>query len=557
MTGHLPALRERPAADGCSTNRLLLGWHKRAQVGAEQALPTRPRRLQQATGHSWHRPTRGMPRAPWRDVLGSAFSPYWRLMSGRISHATTLGVTLALQLSALALFAPGCDDAADGGRHTGLAGSGANAGEDEDSGTTPATDLTADAGSRSQNEHVDRSTLEPDTNPAIDAVEYAKLIQQLNQFGVDLGIRQAELNKQTTANNVYSPLSVAVALSMTYGGARTATAEEIRKLLAGDIPAETLARGVNRLSRELMSRELQDTSMAQTPKRIELSLADALYLESSLNVEDTFLDGLARNYDAGVHRVDFINAWEPARIEINDWVASQTHDRIEDLIPMGRIDSLTRFVLVNALYFYGSWLAPFDAHLTSDADFHSLDGSTVSVPTMHQGGSLRYAADGGVATVDLPYIGGHLSMAIVLPDAGQFEAVRKAMTGEWIEKTLGSLETAHVALALPKFKFTSGSFSLKDSLRAMGMRTAFTLDADFSGITHDYPLLLSDVLQKAFVAVDEAGTEAAAATAVIGTAGSAAPTDVIRFTVDRPFLFIIHDDTGAVLFTGHVVKPTL
>jgi serpin B len=145
----------------------------------------------------------------------------------------------------------------------------------------------------------------------------------------------------------------------------------------------------------------------------------------------------------------------------------------------------------------------------------------------------------------------------VLPDEGQFEAARKAMSSEWIDKTLHGLTQAHVALALPKFKFTTGSFSLKNSLKDMGMQTAFDRDADFSGITLDLPLYIDDVLQKAFVGVDEVGTEAAAATAVLGKAGSAAPTDLVHFTVDRPFLFIIHDDTGAVLFTGQVVNPTL
>lgn len=482
-------------------------------------------------------------------------------MSARSSRSKALGVGLALQLSALTLFAPGCDDAADGGGHAGAGGKGAggqSASEQADGGGNADTTPPPDAGSQAPDEHLDRSTVEADTAPAIDDADYAKLIRQLNQFGVELGIRQAEANHQTTINNIYSPLSVAVALSMTYGGARTATAEEIGKVLAGDIAEETLDRGVNRLSRELMSRELNDMSMTQTPKRIELSLVDTMYVERSYEVEDSFLDGLARNYDAGVHRVDFIHAWEPARMEINAWVASQTHERIKDLIPMGKIDRLTRFVLVNALYFYASWLTPFDTHQTRDADFHALDDSTVSAPTMHGGGFLRYAAGSGFATVDLPYVGGHLSMAIVLPDAGQFETVRKAMSGAWIEKTLGSLTQAHVALALPKFKFTSKTFSLRSSLIAMGMKTAFdSRNADFSGINPDPTLYISEVLQKAFVGVDEAGTEAAAATAVIGASGSAAPTNVVQFTVDRPFLFIVHDDSGAVLFTGHVVKPTL
>lgn len=472
----------------------------------------------------------------------------------RISRSTVLGVGFALQLSA-AVFAGACHDAADGGGRAGSGGSGAAGKSDNDAGTSPETDAGADAGSPPPSEHVDRATTQADTNPAIDDADYAKLIQQLNQFGAELGIRQAEANSKTTVNNIYSPLSAAVALSMTYAGARTATADEMGKVLAGDIAPDTFHRGVNRLTRELMSRELQDMTLPAAPKRIELSLADALYVDTSLNVEDMFLDDLARNYDAGVHRVDFIHAVEPARVEINDWVASKTHDRIEDLIPMGTIDSSTRVVLVNALYFYGSWLTPFEARLTRDADFHALDDSTVSVPTMHGGGFLNYAAGSGFTIVDLPYVGRHLGLAIVLPDAGQFETVRKAMSGAWIDKTLGSLTQAQVALALPKFKFTSDSFSLTEPLQAMGMQTAFSSDADFSGITHDGPLSIGFVVQKAFISVDEAGTEAAAATAV-GLAGSAAPTNVVDFTVDRPFLFILHDDNGAVLFSGHVVNPT-
>jgi serpin B len=450
-------------------------------------------------------------------------------MSLRISRGAALGASLILQLSAAAALTSGCaQDAADGGG-------------DE-------IHVTA--------ERIDRGTVEADTAPAIDDADYSKLIKQLNHFGLELGAKQAQANKLTTTNNVYSPLSAAIALAMTYNGARGDTATEMGKLLAGDLASDTFHSGVNRLSRELASRALRDKD-ASEPKRIELDFADALYVDTSLEVEQPFLNDLSKHYDAGVHRVDFLHAFEPARVQINDWVAAKTHDQIQNLLPEDAVSEQTRFVLVNALYFYGSWSSPFSAEATSDADFQTLAGDTVSVPTMYDETTMSYAAGSGFSVVDLPYVGGHLSMAVVLPDEGQFETVRAGMTGEWLDTTLGSLSDVRVALALPKFKLVSDSVSLSAPLQAMGMETAFTDNADFSGITGSERLSISDVLQKAFVAVDEAGTEAAAATAAIGGVGSARPTEIVRFSVDRPFLFVIHDNSGAVLFTGHVVNPSL
>jgi serpin B len=250
-----------------------------------------------------------------------------------------------------------------------------------------------------------------------------------------------------------------------------------------------------------------------------------------------------------------MHAFEPARMEINQWVADQTKQRITDLLPEGFVDEQTRLVLVNALYFYGSWKQSFAPGATSQAPFHTLGGETREVATMHAERRYDYAAGADYALAELPYEGDKLRMTIVLPAEGKFESVRSQMSGEWLANATSSLESKTLRLALPKFTLTVGSFDLKQALEAMGMQNVFSTKADFSGICTTQSLRVSQVVQKAFVAVDENGTEAAAATAV-GVAGTSAPTEVVPFTVDRPFLFFIRDANGIVLFSGQVVDPT-
>lgn len=402
---------------------------------------------------------------------------------------------------------------------------------------------------------VTRSEVEADTTPAIDDATYAQLLSHLNLFGLDLGRAMLAENELSDANSVYSPLSASIALSMTYAGARADTAVEMKQVLSGDMDAETYHAGINRLTRELASRAMNGVDAAGNPRRIELNIADAVYVHEGLRLQSEFLDQLAKNYDSGVHREDFVNAFEPARMRINDWVAMQTHDKIQNLLPEGSITDLTRLVLVNALYFYGSWNVPFSPEATKDADFHTLAGDTASVATMHGRFGLAYGTGEGFAAVELPYVGNKLRMTVVLPDAGKLAQVRGEVSETWLKNLAESLETKTVDLAMPKFKMTVGSFNLTDSLKALGMKQAFSDTADFTGISSDEPLMITSVLQKAFIAVDENGTEAAAATAVsVGT--TSVPVDVIDLKLDRPFLFFIRDDSGAVLFSGQVVDPS-
>ena len=268
-----------------------------------------------------------------------------------------------------------------------------------------------------------------------------------------------------------------------------------------------------------------------------------------------YLDTLALDYGAGMQLVDFVGDPEGARVAINDWVSDQTEGWIEDLIPPGVIDTLTRLVLTNAIYFNAAWAGPFDENQTADGSFYLLDGSEVTVPMMHHTASYGYAEGEGYRAIELPYDGHELSMVILLPAEGEFEAFEDTLDAERVDAILSDLAYGgEVALTMPKFEVES-DFSLVKALSALGMPIAFSMDADFSGMDGTRDLFIGEVLHKAFITVDEAGTEAAAATAVEMQL-KAAPMEPIEVTVDHPFILFIRDvETGTILFVGRVVNP--
>ncbi|MBT9164007.1 MAG: hypothetical protein DDT24_00934 [Chloroflexi bacterium] len=233
----------------------------------------------------------------------------------------------------------------------------------------------------------------------------------------------------------------------------------------------------------------------------------------------------------------------------------QTEGRIEDLIPQGVIDVLTRLVLTNAIYFNAAWQHPFIEAMTEDGLFYLVDGGEVTVPMMRQTESFGYAEGEGYQAVELLYDGGELSMMILLPQAGDFRAFEEALDAQAVDEIIERLERRQVALSMPRFEFDS-RFSLRATLAAMGMPAAFSAEgADFSGMTGNRELFIHDVIHKAFVSVDEAGTEAAAATAVV-VGIVAMPPEPVEVTVDRPFIFLIRDiETGTILFVGRVLNP--
>jgi len=387
-----------------------------------------------------------------------------------------------------------------------------------------------------------------ETAPDVSEADLALLIEGNSAFAFELyqALREEE------GNLFYSPHSISVALAMTYAGARNQTAEQMANTLQFLLEQERLHPAFNWLDAALAKRG--EGAEGKDGEGFRLNIVNAIWGQKDYSFLSTFLDVLAENYGAGLRILDFINETEKSRLTINQWVSDQTEGRIKDLIPQGAIDALTRLVLTNAIYFNAAWEYPFDEDMTADGLFYLLDGGQVTVPMMKQTESFGYTEGEGYQAVELQYDGNELSMVILLPEAGQFQTFEEGLQAQQVRDIISGLQDTQVALTMPKFEFDS-EFSLKDTLAEMGMPVAFSAAADFSGMTGTPDLCISEVLHKAFVSVDEAGTEAAAATAVIvGETGM--PGQPVEVTIDRPFVFLIRDiDTGAVLFVGRVMNP--
>lgn len=376
------------------------------------------------------------------------------------------------------------------------------------------------------------------------------LIAGNNAFAWDLYQKLAPQQ----GNLFYSPYSISLALAMTYAGAREVTEQQMAGTMHYTLPQNRLHPAFNNLDLTLAQRG--QGAKGKDGKGFRLNIANALWGQQGYQFLPAFLDLLAQNYGAGMRLLDFAQATEDSRLTINKWVSDQTENKIKDLIAQGAIDSATRLVLTNAIYFNAAWAEQFKPEQTQDGPFSLLDGSKVSVPMMQQTTSFGYAEGDGIQAVELPYDQNELSMVILLPPAGKFQAFESTLDTSHAAALVGNLKYRRVALTMPKFKFDS-SFTLADELRALGMHDAFTYGpANFSGMDGTRNLFIGQVIHKAFVAVDEQGTEAAAATAVIMTAGAAMPQEPVTVTIDRPFVFLIRDiQTGAILFVGRVVNP--
>jgi serpin B len=387
-----------------------------------------------------------------------------------------------------------------------------------------------------------------DTSPNANASDLATLADGNSKFAFDL----YQVVSHQGGNLFYSPYSISLALAMTYAGARGETEQQMADTLHFALQQDRLHPAFNSLDLALASRG--EGAKGKDDKGFRLHIVNAIWGQKDYQFLPEFLDVLAENYGAGLRLLDFVREPEPSRITINDWVSDQTEGKIKDLIPQGVIDALTRLVLTNAIYFNAAWLTPFDKELTSNGTFHLLEGGDVTVPMMRQSHSLGYATGDGYQAVELPYDGNELSMIVLLPDTGKFESVQNSLDAALAEHIVSDLQSREVDLTLPKFQFES-EFSLADTLAAMGMPAAFSGDADFSAMTGNRELTITDVVHKAFVSVDEAGTEAAAATAVV-VGLTAVPEQPVQVTVDRPFMFLIRDiQTGTILFIGRVVNP--
>lgn len=383
----------------------------------------------------------------------------------------------------------------------------------------------------------DKARLSPNASGA----DLAELAAGNSAFAADL---YQALREQERGNLFYSPYSISSALAMTYAGARGETERQMAATLHYTLPQARLHPAFNALDASLTTQGKEDT--------FQLHIANALWGQKGFAFLPAFLDTLAENYGAGLRAVDFANAVEAARQTINAWVSEQTRDKIKELIKPGVLSPDVRLVLTNAIYFKGKWAAPFEKNSTYDGPFTLPDGGSESVPMMHQTGSFKYAEGEGYQAIELPYRDSDAAMLIVLPRAGRFDEIEAAFSSERIAGIASQLAPRSVRLTMPKFTYES-EFYLADVLIQMGMPAAFG-DADFSGMTGKRDLFISEVVHKAFVAVDEEGTEAAAATAVVMKV--TAMLEGIEMKVDRPFLFLIRDTrTGTILFAGRVFNP--
>ena len=368
-----------------------------------------------------------------------------------------------------------------------------------------------------------------------------------NAFAVEL---YSQLKGQS-GNLFFSPESISTALAMTYAGARGDTATEMAGTLHFTLPPEKLHPAMGALLRDL------NTAHDGSP----LKIANALWGQQGDTVLPDFLTLTKNSYGAGLNQVDFKGASEAARMTINKWVEQQTENKIKDLLQPGIISPRTRLVLTNAIYFKGDWQTQFKKEDTKDEDFHVSATQTIKAPLMHRAGDFNYFDGGTFQALEIPYKNKELSMIVFLAkNAYGLATFEQSLTSEKLQQWLGQLRpTLEVIVTMPKFKIMQ-AFELAEKLGKMGMKQAFGPGADFSGMTGSRELYVSAVIHKAFVDVNEEGTEAAAATAVImgskKAISSYRPPPPPIFSADHPFLFLIRDNKSAgIVFMGRVSDP--
>ncbi|QKY22151.1 serpin family protein (plasmid) [Halolamina sp. CBA1230] len=421
--------------------------------------------------------------------------------------------------------------------------------------TAPATshaDISADAPST------------PALQPDVDDDTLDDLVTGTNTFALDLF---DELRTADAAENLLvSPISATIALAMTYAGAGGSTREQMRESLGYTLDDDQLHAAFNDLQRTLSDRDENideddlpsDYDDGDEPVPFQLSLVNAIWGQAGVPFRDEYLTTLENHYGGGLNQVDFVENPDGVRKAINAWIADQTDDRIEELLPAGSVSSQTVLVLTNAISFMANWRHPFDEDRTEPAEFTALDGSTSTVQMMSQDVQVPAATVDGAQAVELPYVGGRTGMLIVVPPAGEFEAYERAFDAERLGRIVDALEPQRGYVNLPRFEFDS-ECTLEQSLEALGMTDAFDPNAaEFSRMADlsetGGNLFVDQVYHDTYVAVDEQGTEAAAATGSVVNFVSRPPTVL---DANRPFLFVIRDrPTGTVLFTGHVVDAS-
>jgi serine protease inhibitor len=379
-----------------------------------------------------------------------------------------------------------------------------------------------------------------------------ELVRGNNAFALDLYGRVAHGD----GNRFLSPFSISCALAMTYGGARGDTAAQMAKTLHFKLPPAELHPAFHHLIAEL-NHQNNSGSDPKAARAVELLTANALWTQSGERILPEFKKLIEKDYEGGLFPLDFREAPAAACEYINHWVEEQTRGKIKDLIKPQQIDARTVLILTNAIYFKALWANPFKAQLTRPGDFQVSAGEKVQAQMMHHSDKFRYAEDSTAQILELPYQGGNLSTVVVLPKAGVgLTPLESSLSLAKLDGWVNLLSQRRVEVFLPRFKLTA-ECELKDALSSLGMPAAFTGgDADFSGMNGSRDLVISAVVHKAFVEVDEKGTEAAAATGVVMSRVSVALPPPVVFRADHPFLFLIRDiRNGSILFIGRLVRP--
>ena len=379
--------------------------------------------------------------------------------------------------------------------------------------------------------------------------------EAMNKFALDLHECLADGNESADENLFYSPASLLIALAMTSYGARGNTAAEIMKVLH---VASVSSPDLNKSMKKFIV-----TLNGASDENNKVLTANRLFVEKSFEILGAFKEGTREFYDAELALVDYITNVEKAGGEINRWVEEKTNNKIKDLIPPGMLSSDTRLTLVNAIYFKGLWLEKFVKVFTYSESFFVSQNEEIKTQMMHQKAKFKYFQSQklGCQVIEMPYIGRKMSMVIYLPcETHGLAKLEEKMDYGNLQESLSFLDASipnEVKVSFPKFKMTQG-FELQGILSKMGVKKMFSLlEADLSGITTREPLSVSGVIHKAFVEVNEEGTEAAAATACVITGGGLFPRNPTVFKADHPFLFLIrHNISGAILFLGRLKRPS-
>ncbi len=367
-----------------------------------------------------------------------------------------------------------------------------------------------------------------------------EVVNANNQFALEL---YSELNKNNQENIFYSPYSISAALAMTYEGAKGKTADEMKSVF--HFPENSILRS-NFAS---IYNEIN-----KGDKSYQLKTGNALWVQQDYPFLEEYTSNVEKYYGGKAANLDFISKTEESRETINNFIEEQTNNKIKDLLPQGSLNSMTRLVLTNAIYFKGNWEWQFDKSDTNEQDFKITENNVVQVPMMYMDpdkATFNYADAEDLQILEMPYKGDEISMLVLLP-TGNLDSIN--LTTEKLTEWKAEMkETKLDAIYFPKFEFDT-KYTLNDYLSDLGMPIAFdSQSADFSGMTGKRDLFISFVIHQAYVKVDEEGTEAAAATAT-GMMTSAAPRNVFR--ADHPFIFIIQEKaTGNILFLGKVVDP--